>query len=164
MNRRDIVIGAGILLLLAGVIYWRQTTRLEETRVPETLSVEDQLEEKFKFEIPEDVDKAELEDVADVGATAIATREYQDGRYTHTALVDIADPEMGTFYQGWIVKGEEGSDDYSIVSTGKLKLAKGGWMVEFESSIDYSDHDKILITQEKILDNTPEDKLLEGSF
>ena len=164
MNRRDIVIGGVILLLLSGVIYWRQTTRPEETKVPETLSVEDQLEEKFKFEIPEDVDKAELKDVAGVGATAIATRKYEDGKYTHTALVDIADPEVGTFYQGWVVMGEEGSEDFSIVSTGKLNLAKGGWMVEFESSTDYSDHDKILITQEKLFDNTPEEKLLEGSF
>jgi hypothetical protein len=164
MNRRDIVIGGVILLLLSGVIYWRQTTRPEETKIPETLSVEDQLEEKFKFEIPEDVDKTELKDVAGVGATAIATRKYEDGKYTHTALVDIADPEVGTFYQGWIAKGEEGSDDFSIVSTGKLKLAKGGWMIEFESSTDYSDYDKILITQEKFFDNNPEEKLLEGSF
>ena len=164
MNRRDIVIGAGILLLLAGVIYWRQTTRPEETRVPETLSVEDQLEEQFKFEIPEDVDKAELKDVAGVGATAIATRDYKNGKYTHTVLVDIADPEVGTFYQGWIVKGEEGSEDFSMISTGKLRLAKGGWMIEYESSTDYSDYDKVLITQEKVLDNLPEDKLLEGAF
>jgi len=164
MNRRDIVIGGIILLLLAGVIYWRQTTGPNESKVPETLSVEDQLEEQFKFDIPEDVDKTELKDVAGVGASAIATRDYKDGKYTHAALVDIADPALGSFYQGWIAKGEEGSDDFSLVSTGQLKLVKGGWMIEFESSTDYSDHDKILITQEKTFDSTPEDKLLEGSF
>ena len=48
MKRRDIVIGILILVIVAGVIYWRQrTSPSEEMRVPETLSLEDTLEEKF---------------------------------------------------------------------------------------------------------------------
>src|SRR3990167_6785957 len=134
MKRRDIVIGILILAIVGGVIYWRQRSLpSEEMKVPETLSLEDTLEEKFKIEIPEDVDKAELKDVTGGSASAIAIRKFENNKFTHSILADLPDP-------------------------------KAGWMLEFESSTDYSDYNKVVVTSEKVADKTPEKHILEGSF
>lgn len=165
MNKRDIVIGVLILLLLSGVIFWRQRSKpTEERKVPDTLSLEEELEEKFRLEIPEDVDKAQLKDVSGGNSSGIATRKFQEGKFTHTLLADLPEPEQGAFYEGWLLRGEEGSENFSIVSTGRLRLAKGGYLLEFESTTDYSDFDKVLVSLEKIADKNPEKHILEGSF
>lgn len=165
MNKKDIVIGILILLLLAGIIFWRQRPKPpEERKVPETLSSEKELEEKFRLEIPEDVEKAELKDVSGGNSFGIATRKFQNGKFTHTILADLPEPEKGAFYEGWLIRGVEGSENFSLVSSGKLRLAKGGYLLEFESTTDYSDFNKVLITLEKIADKNPEKHILEGSF
>jgi hypothetical protein len=166
MNRRDIVIGVVILAILAGVVYWRQRQAPEEevTQTPETLSVEDALENKFNVQIPEDVDKAELTDVTGGNASAIATRKYEDGTFTFSVLADLPDPESGKFYEAWLVKGEEGDEDYDILPAGKLSVAKGGWTLTYTSKTDYSDHNRVLVSEEEVNDGVPETHILEGSF
>ncbi len=166
MNRRDIVIGFVVLAILAGVVYWRQNREEEDlsTQQPQTLSVEDRIEEKFNVEIPQDVDKAELKDASGGNASGLATRKWANGKFEHSVLADLPDPESGKFYQGWLVKSEEGDEDYSIVSTGRMQLAKGGWSLQFSSGIDYSEYAKVKISQEEISDRTPEKTILEGDF
>lgn len=164
MNKRDIVIGSVVILALAGILYFRQTNKEEDTVVPETLSVEDQIEDKFKYDIPDDVEKAELRDVSGGDSSAIATKDYSENKFSSTLLADLPDPDDGYFYQAWISKGEEGSEGYQILSLGKLYVAKGGWMLDYSSIKDYSDFEKVVITREKVFDSTPEVKVLEGSF
>jgi len=165
MNRRDIVIGLLVLAALAGVIYFRsrEDTR-EELTVPQTLSTEDALEEKFALELPDDVEKTELNDVIGLAASAIATRKFDAGTFTLTVLADLPEPDQGTFYEGWLVRGSEGDSDFNVISIGRLRIAKGGYLLEFQSSIDYSEHSNVIITQEKVADNVPEKHILEGSF
>src|SRR3989344_1302747 len=101
MNRRDIVIGAVVLLAIAGLIYWRQVSKKVSTQtVPETLSVEDKIEDKFKYQIPDDVEKAELKDITGGDASAISTRKFENNKFTSTILADLPDPVPGSFYQG----------------------------------------------------------------
>lgn len=165
MNRRDIVLGAVVLLAIAGLIYWRQlSSKSEVETVPEALSVEDQIEDKFKYTLPDDVEKAELKDVTGGDASAVTTRKFENNKFTSTILADLPDPESGSFYQGWLIKGEEGTDDYRIASLGKLTVAKGGWMLDYSGATNYSEYDKVMITLEKKFDLTPETKVLEGSF
>lgn len=164
MKRRDIVIGLVILVLLGGVIYFRQQSKEDEMVVPETLSSEQTFEDKFNIEIPDDVDKAELGQVNDSGGTGLATRDYEDEKFTLSILVDLPDPEEGSFYQGWLQKVDVGSEDYELISTGKLRLAKGGWMLDYTSSTDLSDYSKVIVSLEKTFDKTPEEIVLEGGF
>ncbi len=166
MIRRDIIVAIIIILVLAGLIFLRKKPQppKEETRVPETLSLEKEIEERFRLEIPEDVEKAELKDVSGGTSSGIATRKYESGKFTHTILADLPDPEKGSFYEGWLVRGEEGSADYSLVSTGRIRLAKGGYLLEFESATDYSDHKKVIVTLERVADKNPEKHILEGNF
>lgn len=165
MNRRDIVIGLVILAALAGIIFWRQRGRkTEEFKVPETLSVEDKIEEQFDIQIPEDAERAELKDVSGGDSSGIATRKLENGMFEHSVLADLPEPPTGQFYEGWLVRGTEGSEDYSVLSTGSMEMAKGGWMISFKSSTDLTDHDNVVVTLEKKADKTPEKHILEGSF
>jgi hypothetical protein len=165
MKRRDIVIGAVLLVLLAGFIYIRQRAMQDEDMiVPETLSSEQIFEEKFNIQIPEDADKAELKMVGDLDGSGIAIRKFEEGKFTHSVLVDLPDPQQGYFYEGWLAKGEEGEENYAIVSTGKLRLAKGGWMLDYTSATDLSDHSKVIVSLEKTFDRNLESKVLEGDF
>lgn len=158
MKRRDIVIGLVVLAVLAGIIYWVRRPGKEGPNLPTTPSLEEQIEESFNVQIPEDVEKAELEDVAGGDSSALATRKYESGKFNHTVLADLSEPESGKFYQGWLVKGDE------VLNTGRLTIAKGGYLLEFERSTDYSDYDDVVVTLEEVDDNTPEEHILEGTF
>ena len=160
MNKRDIVIGLVILAALAGFIYFRQKNirKSQELTTPQTLSLEDQLEDAFKVKLPEDVDKAELMDVAGGTASGIATRKFESGKFTHAVLADLPDTAAGAFYQGWLVMGD------NVLSTGRLREAKGGFILEFESNKDYSGYNKVVVSLEEKADAAPEKHILEGSF
>jgi hypothetical protein len=151
MNRRDLIVGVVILAILAGFIYyWKKPTLDEQLKVPQTLSVQDQIEDKFNLSIPDNVDKAELNDVSGGNASAIATREYSDGKFTATILADLPDPESG-FYTSELAKDNE------TIATGSLILAKGGYLLEYQSSQDLSDFSTVRV---KLNDKI----ILEGSF
>lgn len=166
MKRRDIVIGTIILLLIGGVVYFRNRNPVkeEQVKVPETLSTQSQIEQKFKLQIPEDVEKADLKDVSGGNGTGLATRKFANSKFTFSILADLPDPAKGSFYQGWIVRGKEGDSNYSLISVGKLKSVKGGWMSDYTSPTDLSDHSNVWVTEEKIFNNTPETHVLEGNF
>lgn len=161
MKMRDIVIGIIVLAVLAGAVYYlrnrggEESLSLPETTIEET---EQQFEETFRLDVPDDVEKTQLEDVAGGNVTGLATRDFKSERFTHTVLADLPDPAPGTFYEGWLVMGDK------FFSTGKMRLIKGGYLLEYESSTDYSDYDKVVITLEKVFDATPEEHILEGTF
>jgi hypothetical protein len=151
MNRRDIIVGLVILVGLAALIYyWRRPVVDEELQVPQTLSVEDEIEDMFSLQIPEDVDKAELLDKIGGDASAIATREFVDNKFTHTVLADLPDLEIGS-YVAELVKDDE------VLETGVLRAAKGGYILEYQSDKDLSEYKTVRV---KLGDET----VLEGSF
>ncbi len=163
MKRKDIMIGLIILAILAGIIYWFRKPK-EDLKVPEAPSAEEKMEESFNVEIPEDVEKAQLEDVVDGDGMGIATRTFENGTFVHVVLADLPDLEEGLFYEGWLVRGTEGDDDFDYVSTGIMRLGKGGYLLEFESNTDYSEYQGVVITHEEKEDDNPETHILEGSF
>lgn len=164
MKARDIVIGLVILAVLATSIVVIRRARAPKTVPTSTPSVEQKLEKSFNFEIPDDVERAELKDVSGGTGSGIATRKYEAGRFSHTVLADLPDPAAGTFYEGWLVRGKEGDSNFAYISTGKLRVAKGGFLLEFESGKDYSEYKGVVVTLEKVNDVKPETHTLEGSF
>lgn len=167
MGRRDIVIGILFLGILSGVFLWRQRINnkvKEELKVPQTLSIEDQIENKFKLRVPEDVDKAELKDDSGGNASALATRKFENFNFELNILADLPDLPEASFYQAWLSKGEEEKGGYSLISLGKLTAAKGGWILNFTSQVNYSDYNNILVSQEKTFDKILEKKILIGNF
>lgn len=160
MERRDIVIGIVILVVLALAIFLlrRNPTVPQSSFSPApTTSIESQLEDALRVDVPDDVEKAELKSVSGVTATALATRKWANNRFEATVLADLPNLESG-FYQAWIVK------DNTFISLGRMRIAKGGWIVEFQSNTNYSDYNNVIVTQETTADNQPEKRVVEGSF
>lgn len=151
INRNDVVVGLIILAILAGLIYWFRTRGTETPALPEVTIEEREadLENKFRVDIPDDIEKAELKAVAGKDGIGIATRDE--------ILVDLPDPSAGAFYQAWLEK------DGKVVSLGKLRIAKGGWLIEY-SSANYLGYNKVIISEEKVFDSKLETRVLEGSF
>ena len=168
MKGRDIVIALLVLALLGGLVYWRQrgNNNNGELKVPEVQSsTEENLEDKFKIEIPDDADKTELEDATGGNSSGIVSTKFENNKLTGSVIADLPVLPEGEFYQVWVEKGEKGSDDYSVTPIGRLASAKGGYVLNLNSSTNYRDTgDKLLITSEKTADNTPEKTVLEGSF
>jgi hypothetical protein len=162
---RNVVIGLIVLLGLGALIYWAaRSGKEEELPAVPTPSIEETLEDSFKYQIPEGFEKAELSDVSGGDGSGIASRKYENGSFSHAVLADLPDPESGAFYEGWLVRGQEGDADFAYISTGRLSVAKGGFMLEFNSSTDYSDYSNVVVTLEKVNDQKPEKHILEGSF
>ncbi len=165
MSKRDIIIGVVIFAILVGaVFFFRRQKKGPELPITPPPSVEDKIEKSFNIELPDDVDKATLKDVSGGDSSGISTRKYANGKFTHTALADLPDPDSGEFYEGWLVRGNPGEANFSFISTGKMRVAKGGWLLEFQSSKDFSDYKMVVVTLEKVDDKKPEKHILEGSF
>jgi len=156
---KDVVIGFVVIASVVGfsLLYRNlKTPKVLSTPVPST--VKEDLGRDFNYEIPDDVDSVELKSVSDKDYKAIATRDYKDGNFEHIILADLPDPENGYFYEGWLVDGEK------HISTGKMRLAKGGYLLEFNSGSDYSSYGEVVVTLEKVDDKKPEEHVLEGEF
>lgn len=158
MKRRDIAVGIIILIVLAGVYYFRQKNQKVTPVVPSVISTEKSLEDKFKIQIPEDVSKAELKDVSGGNASGIVTRDFKNGKFESSVIADLPAPQSGEFYQAWLEK------DGGTVLMGRLTSVKGGYMLDYNSKTDLTDHNKVKISLEKKSDKTPEKTVLEASF
>lgn len=159
-SRRDIIIGAVILLLvLAGIYLIRRPRVNSSTPTPTPISqFEQRVGNEFNIQIPDNVERIDLKD-SKGEVTGIATRIYENGQYVATVLADLPDPQPGYFYQAWAYKS-----DSEFISLGTLRLAKGGYLVEYTSTTNYPDHKKVVVTLERVRDNKPETKVLESSF
>jgi hypothetical protein len=152
---REITIGAIILVVLAGgFLFFKSRQKLltvpQASNQPSIQTIEQSIKDKFNLTVPDNVEKTALKDISGGDGNGIATRTE--------ILVDLADPEPGTFYQAWL-----GNASGKLVSLGKLVMAKGGWLLEYDSS-NYSGYNKVVVSQEKVFDNNIEEHVLEGSF
>lgn len=161
MKTRDIVTGVIVLIvLIAGVLIIRNIRNKNLKAIPSpTPSIEQKVTQKFgNLTIPANADKADLTDVSGGQGLGEAVRTFENGKFTLTVLADLPAPKAGYFYQGWISNGT------TNLSLGQLRIAKGGYLVDFTSAKDYSSYGKVVVTLEKVLNNTPETHVLEGSF
>ena len=157
--RRDIVIGLIILAAVIGLILWFRKSSLTKKVVPTpTPSAEEKIERTFNLTIPDNLERADLRDVAGKKGTGLATRSYENGKFTFTVLANLPDLTSGGFYQVWLIK------DGTNLSLGKMRIAKGGYLLEFTSNKDYLDYKGVLVTEEKVFDSKVENRTLEGSF
>jgi hypothetical protein len=146
MKTRDIVLGLIVLIVLVLGVLWIKKVRTDRAlRLQTTPSTEEKISNSFgDIQIPDDATKVELSDVSGGDGFGVATEDM--------VLADLPDPEAGTFYQVWIEK------DGKLTSLGKMRIAKGGWLLEGNVS------DKVIVSREKVFDSTLETKILEGSF
>lgn len=154
MNKKDIAIGAVIVIVLIGAIIalrraGQNNNSVASTPAP-TASVEQKIEDAFKVDIPDDADKAELNGSDGSG---IATREYKDQKFTATILADL--PDKDASYRVEIRKADQAEDKIVL---GVMRVAKGGYMIEYQSNKDLTSYEKVVVL-------TADSKVvLEGSF
>lgn len=158
-----------VVILVAGGLYFffRNGEVEQQEAVTEVTNVEDvsrELSSTLGVTIPEDVERIALRDVRDEGATGLATRSYTDGQFIHTVLAALPELTAGAEYQGWLVRGSEGDENYSLISSGRLRQSKGGYLLEFSSAEDLRDHNQVWVSVEAVDDEKPETRVLEGSF
>jgi len=165
MNRRDIVIGFIIIAVVAGIIYFVRRPQTTPIEIPiATPSFEEQFENKFNTQIPENLEKSELKNITGQGGSGLATRNFENGTFSLTVLADLPDLESNNFYEVWISRGTVGQSNYSLISIGRLQIAKGGFLLDFTVNKDYSDYQEVIVSQETKLGNTPAKIILNGSF
>ena len=133
-----------IVAIIVGVLIINKKLKVNKLLAPSvTPNIQQQIENKFKgLIIPSDAEKIELKDVSGGVGMGLATRTE--------ILADLPELPSGQFYQGWLEK------DGKTVPLGNLKLAKGGWMLNYNSSI-YPGYNKVIVT-------VGEKHILEGSF
>lgn len=166
--KREQLVGLVVVLLVIGGIWWWRGRKLQQPSqvLPvegEGMEIEDKASEfakRFGVTLPENWERVELRDVTGGINSGIATREFLENKFTHTVLAVLPDPARGTWYEGWLVRDEP----FEAIYTGKLGLAKGGYLLEYESSLDLRDHNKAVVTLERVDDRKPETHLLEGVF
>ena len=117
-------------------------------------------------EIPADIEQIMLADVSGGGGTGIATRlTDNEGLFVHTVDATLPEPTDGSVYEGWLVRGKPGDADFDFISTGVMEVEGGGlYSLVFSSEADYTGYAGVVITEETIVDATPEAHILEGSF
>lgn len=145
MRIRNILVAFIVVVaVVAGVLYIKNRAKIAQKVSPTaTPSIQQQIENKFKdLVIPPDAEKIELKDVSGGVGMGIATR--------NEILADLPTLANGKFYQGWLEK------DGKTVLLGTLNMAKGGWILNYNSSV-YPGYNKVIVTQGST-------HILEGSF
>lgn len=152
-SKKDIIIGFVIIvIIIAGTFLFKKykiPAKIQVSPTPISISFKKELENNFKLNIPDNKSSVELKDVSGGDSRGLAT--------DNEVLLDANDPVDGFFYQGWLQKGT------TLVSLGKLQMAKGGWLLEYNKS-KLPQAEKIIVSLEKTFDNKLETKILEGSF
>jgi len=146
MRTRDAIIGFVFLVILIGgilIIKNRSNkTPIESGPLP-TPSIQQRIENKFGgIKIPDDVSKVELKDTTGGDSYGIATQTE--------VLANLPDLSKGEFYEVWV------NQNGKLISLGKMRIAKGGYILEGNIGSD-----KVIVSREKIYDNRIELKVLE---
>ena len=103
----------------------------------------------------------ELLAVDESESSGAAYRLYEDGVLYHSVVATMPAPSEGNVYEGWLVQ----PDPLMVVSTGLLVNQEDSvWTLEFSSDQEYATYLTVVITEETVVDDTPERHVIEGSF
>ena len=134
-----------LVAIIAGVLILNKKIKVNKLPVPSaTPSIQQKIESKFQgLKVPSGEASIELKDVSGKGGMGVATKSE--------IMADLPDLGEGQLYQGWL----ENSSGKTVL-LGNLKMAKGGWILDYSSS-KYPGYNKIIVTQGTA-------HILEGSF
>lgn len=107
--------------------------------------------------------QGELKDVSGGSGSGMAQVFFEDGKFTHSVIALIPASPAGKFYEGWLVK-KEGGQVVNFFSTGKMTKEGGAYILSFEDTKNYPEHNDVVITLEVKDDKQPEVHILEGTL
>lgn len=121
--------------------------------------VEQSVLEKLKND--SDVEIAKLVSVDGSESEGVGYRLYRDGTLFHAVEARMPDPGVGVSYEGWLVQ----KIPLRFFSTGVMKKNEEGvWVLEYVVDKGYPRYLEVVITKETIVDEKPEEHVIEGSF
>ena len=84
-----------------------------------------------------------------------------DGKLMHLVEANMPEPTVGSVYEGWLVQ----PTPLRFFSTGVMsKNSEGLWALEFTAGQEYPTYNRVVITEETIVDEKPEKHILQGDF
>lgn len=98
-------------------------------------------------------------------AEAIIRRrnEKESGFVIEIIAAKMPIPAENTFYAAWMYKKDEPQEKPVLIGVLE-KNTQGTYHVIFSSYTDFSSYNDIMITSERVNDDTPETQILRGSF
>lgn len=164
-RNRNILVGAAVIIIIILIAIFlvrrRQASPLITVNSPlptPNVSFQEDLQNNFGITVPSTASKADLKDASGKNQMGLITLDKTNNQNMYTVIANLDDPQAGYFYEGWLVSGN------NYISLGKLNVAKGGWLINYNSPKNIEDHKTVWITLEKVNDNMPETHVLEGSF
>ena len=107
-----------------------------------------------------DTKSTTLKDVSGGEGSATAYILRMDGTLSHLVKAKLPKLEEGLAYEGWLVKKEP---TLEFFSTGAMEYKDGVYVLEYiDKESDQIGFDEVVITLETIVDETPEEHILEG--
>lgn len=148
-----------IAIVVASLIYGGFFSKLENQK-----EVEEKIEEVGILEMlinDSSTETAPLVAVDGSNSSGIAHRLLKDGKLYHVVVADMPDPKEDHSYEGWLVQ----SDPFNFFSTGVMeKNENNQWVLIYSADEEFENHTRVVITEETIVDETPEDHIIEGDF
>lgn len=90
-----------------------------------------------------------------------AYRLWKNETLSHYVQVSLRQPAEGSAYEGWLV--DQSASDF--FSTGVMIDNGGGiFTLEYTGDREYPTYLQVVITEETVVDETPETHILEGTF
>jgi len=114
-----------------------------------------------KIQNNEKTETAILKAVDGSDSKGAAYKLFEEKKLNHVVLADLPDLKKGISYEGWLVQPKP----LKFFSTGVMQKSKDGkWILEFKADEKYTDYFRVVITKEKIIDEKPENHIIEGDF
>lgn len=151
-----------LAVVVLGLVWWRQQGLVEqnEEELAEQLALEQQVNEFLTergIELPEGSDRANLRDISGGIGTGVATRVAEGTTSEFTVVAALEDVDAG-WYEAWLASGED------MISMGRMRSAKGGYVVDYSTSLDVSLYSTVQVSREQTTTSVPTAVVLEGEF
>jgi hypothetical protein len=86
-----------------------------------------------------------------------------DGKLIHLVEANMPNPASGNSYEGWLV--DASASPLKFFSTGVMKKNETGvWVLEYVGDKEYLGYNRVVITEETVVDAKPEKHIIEGDF
>ncbi len=90
-----------------------------------------------------------------------AYRLIEKGKLYHAVVATMSDLRGENKYEGWLVQ----PNPLKFFSTGVMKKNKEGlWVLEYTANKESPAYYRVVITEETVVDSTPEKHIIEGDF
>lgn len=105
--------------------------------------------------------KTSLVTVNGSNSSGTAYKLIKNGIFYHAIIATMPDPAPGNNYEGWLVR----PSPLNFFSTGVMNKDKNEkWVLIYQQAGDVPANNRVVITEETVVDPTPEIHIIEGDF